>query len=60
MEIKLIFNHFNVLLFRIEDKIDHFVKFFIKCMGFDKPLGVVLICILFDRKQDSIYDIMLG
>ena len=44
MEIKLIFNHFNVLFFRIEDKIDHFMKFFVKCMGFDKTIGVVLIC----------------
>jgi len=33
MEIK------NVLFFRNEDKIEHFVKIFIKCMGFDKTIG---------------------
>jgi len=38
MEIKLIF---NVLFFRIEDKIEYFVKFLIKCMGFDKTIGEV-------------------
>jgi len=44
MEIKLILIHFNVQSLRIEGKLKCFVKIFAKCMGFDKTIGVVLIC----------------
>jgi len=44
MEIKLILIHFNVQSLRIEIKLECFVKFFAKCMGFEKTIGVILIC----------------
>jgi len=39
MEIKQILSHFNAQFLRIEGKLECFVEFFVKCMGFGKTIG---------------------
>ena len=34
---------FNAQFLRIEGKLECFVKFLVKCMGFDKTIGVALV-----------------